>query len=266
MFFYPQSTLLRTPADIGLRYQDVSLTTRDDVQLHGWHLQTAERPWATVVFFHGNAENISTHLMNVFWLPSKGVEVYLFDYRGYGASEGSADLDGVHIDAEDILTHVLGQTDEGSCRFVLGQSLGAAISVVALADFVQKEKISGIVLDSGFADYRTIAEEKLAAIWFTRWAKTTFSKLFDFEYSPRQSVARITPLPLVLAHGSADTIVPVHHALELFAAANEPKQLWLIENGQHTDLFSRAEYRQRFLAFMQNHCAKRLLFTSNEAP
>ncbi|MFL6647184.1 MAG: alpha/beta hydrolase, partial [Sulfurifustaceae bacterium] len=92
VFFQPYRTLVRTPDDIGLAYEDVRFKTADGVVLHGWFLPANATACATVLFLHGNAENISTHIGSVYWMPRYGFNVFLPDYRGYGASSGTPSL------------------------------------------------------------------------------------------------------------------------------------------------------------------------------
>ena len=254
LFFYPQRELVRHPSDIGLSYTDVFLPTTDGLTLHGWYLPAEGKPWSTVIFAHGNAENISTHLLNVFWLPAAGIEVYLFDYRGFGKSEGRPGIKGAHDDVESMIAHVVQQKEAPACQVLYGQSLGAALSLGALELSPHRAAIDAIIVDSGFADFRAIAEEKLGAIWLTRWGKGVFSRWFASDYSPRRSIASLVTKPVLITHGSADQIVPLHHGLQLFSAARQPKELWLIEGGRHGDLFSRKSYRQRFLLYLHSIC------------
>ena len=94
LFFYPMEPWVQNPARQGLDYEDVVLIHPDGLRIHGWWLPARGTARGTVYFLHGNAQNISTHLMNVHWLPERGYNVFLLDYRGYGLSEGDPDLEG----------------------------------------------------------------------------------------------------------------------------------------------------------------------------
>lgn len=100
VLFYPSTLQVLTPAQFGVSYQDVYLHTLDDVRLHGWFLSSAGEAKATVFFLHGNAENISTHVRSVAWLPREGYQVFLVDYRGYGLSSGTPSLPEVFEDID----------------------------------------------------------------------------------------------------------------------------------------------------------------------
>ena len=128
LFFYPQKTLIRTPSNIGLKYENIQFKTSDGEIIHGWQLPAIGKRWVTLIHFHGNAENISTHLASVYWLPSEGVEVFLFDYRGYGRSTGEPDLRGLHRDTAEAVQYVSAlRKSPQNCKAVFGQSLGALL-------------------------------------------------------------------------------------------------------------------------------------------
>ena len=93
MLFFPIKQHLLDPKERGVDYQDIYIGTESGQQLHGWLLPEADDLKGTVVFFHGNGENISTHVGAVYWLPQHGYRVILIDYRGYGKSSGQATLD-----------------------------------------------------------------------------------------------------------------------------------------------------------------------------
>jgi fermentation-respiration switch protein FrsA (DUF1100 family) len=98
LIFQPLSQHLLTPDRLGLAYRDIRFTAADGVSLHGWFLPATAPRQGSVLFLHGNAQNISTHIASVAWLPGAGFDVFLFDYRGYGRSAGEPSLDGVHLD------------------------------------------------------------------------------------------------------------------------------------------------------------------------
>ena len=103
LFFYPQRKLINNPYLQDVDYRDIFFKTPDGLMLHGWFLKSSEESKGTILFLHGNAENISTHVNNVLWLVENGFDVLIFDYRGYGKSEGDPTLEGVHVDAEAAL-------------------------------------------------------------------------------------------------------------------------------------------------------------------
>ena len=251
MFFIPMETLVRTPADIKLEYRDIEFESSDGMALHGWLLPAEGDAKGSILFLHGNAENISTHIGSVFWLPSEGYNVFLFDYRGYGKSSGAAELHGIIRDAEAAIAQLtqLPET-QGTPLIVYGQSIGAAIASHAVAHSNYRDHIDALIVESGFNSYRQIAREKLADFWLTWPLQYPLSWTISDRYKPIAAIPLITPIPLLLVYSEEDYIVPPHHGELLFEAANEPKQLWRVPNGRHISVFSRPEERQRLLDYL----------------
>ena len=251
LLFYPMRQQVLTPDRIGLAYRDVWFHADDGVSLHGWFLPAEGEAKGTVVFLHGNAENISTHIANVGWLPAKGFNVFLFDYRGYGLSEGRPTLEGVHRDAEAAIDAVFGLDDvDGGRVVVFGQSLGGSIAIVALARSPRRAQVRALVVEGAFSGYRRIAREKLADIWITWPLQVPLSYAMDNHYKPTEAIARLSPMPVLIIHGLDDTIVPSEHAKRLFAAAREPKALWLLPETGHIAAFGSAANQDRLVGYL----------------
>jgi len=254
MFFYPSKLLVRTPADIGLRYEDVYFKSGDGVRLHGWYLPAvgAGGPGggATILHLHGNAENMSTHIGAVHWLPPQGFDVFLFDYRGFGHSSGEPDISGALEDARAAL-EVAASLSHADPLIVFGQSLGGALAAQAIVDSPVRAQVAGLIMDSAFSDYRGIVRDKLAEFWLTWPLQVPISWLFHNDYSPLQVIDRISPIPLLIVHAEFDPIVPVRHARQLFERAREPKTLWILPQDEHTALTAVEDARLRLLRYLR---------------
>ena len=245
-FFHPHRVLVQTPDRVGVRYESLVLRAADGVDLSAWFMPATGKPRATVLFLHGNAENISTHFMNVAWMPAEGFNVLALDYRGYGGSEGKPSLPGMQLDIDAALTALRARPDVDPRRIVLfGQSLGGALAIHYAARGSQRGALRAAIADSAFADYRKIASEKLAAsvlTWPFQWLPAL---VVDNDYSPLASVGAISPLPLLLIHGEADAVVPPYHAQRLYEAARVPKELWLLPGVGHIQSVRDAALRRR---------------------
>lgn len=251
VFFQPYRGHVQTPKNLGLAYEDVNFQAGDGTPLHAWFLPAEGKVQGTILFLHGNAENISTHIMSVRWLPAKGFNVFLLDYRGYGASGGVATLPGVQDDMDAALRHLLARNDVDPDRVVvLGQSLGGAIAIYNVAHSPYRRHIRALAVESAFASYREIAREKLAAFWLTWPLQYPLSWTVSDAYSPADAVADISPIPLLIIHGDQDPIVPLKHGQRLYELAREPKQLWLVPRGGHIQAFQSQIYRDRFVAYL----------------
>jgi uncharacterized protein len=254
LFFQPYNAYVRTPADIGLGYQDVEFEAADGVRLRGWFLPASTPACGTVLFLHGNAENISTHIGSAYWLPARGFNVLLFDYRGYGASSGSPSFAGIQEDIEAGMRYLLGRADLNRSRIaVYGQSLGAAAAIYYVAHSAHRSMIRALVAESAFASYTGIAREKMASFWLT-WPFQWIPLLtISNRYSPLAAVAEVSPIPLLLVHGDRDRIVPMAESARLYAAAREPKEFWKIEGAGHIEAFRSEELRGRLASYLRRH-------------
>lgn len=244
-----------TPKRLGLAYEDVHFKAKDGTRLHGWFLPAEGPALGTVLFLHGNAENMGTHLRSIDWLPKSHFNVFLFDYRGYGSSEGTPTLPGAIDDANSALRTLVARPDIDPDRIVVvGQSLGAAIAVYIVAHSKLRHYIRGLVVDDGFASYREIAREtvreKLGVSPLTRALQWPLSFTITDHYSAINAIPLVSPIPVLIIHDGADHVIPEHHSTALFAAAREPKRLWLLPDGGHIQTFNKPANCARFVSYL----------------
>jgi alpha-beta hydrolase superfamily lysophospholipase len=252
-FFYPTREHAPVPGLDNIARQDVRFASEDGVPLHGWLLSPRDRvSRGTILFLHGNAENISTHVQSVLWLVREGYTVFAFDYRGYGRSGGEApDIPGVHRDARAALSHILSFPDVSPDRLVVfGQSLGAAVAVHTVATASSVRRPRALILDSPFAGYRRIVRDRLSSLIVTWPFAWLASRFFDDEYSPERWIGKVSPVPVIVIHGTADRVVPYAHGKMLYDLASDPKGIWTVEGGGHGTALRNPEVRGQFLAFL----------------
>lgn len=249
VFLYPDR--VRYPGDrtLGTGAEDVWIRAHDGGQLHALHLPAQGPSRATVLYLHGNAENLSSHIRAVGWLPARGYSVLALDYRGYGRSSGKASVAGIHQDANAALDWLLAHEGD-TPLIVFGQSLGGSVAIRLVADAASRQRIAAVIADSAFSSYRDVAREKLGQVWLTWALQWPLSLLISDGYSAIDVVERIAPIPLLLIHGERDPIVDARHSRRLHEAAHEPRELWLIPDGRHTDAVLRAPVRERLVDFM----------------
>jgi uncharacterized protein len=204
---------------------DVWLTTSDRLKLHGWFFASNKAPAiATIIFFHGNGGNIS----NVGWvgqlLSSRGFNVLLIDYRGYGRSEGEVGGEqGLYADADagyQYVTQTRGVAPESVA--VYGQSLGTAVA----ADLASRRPCAALILESGF----TSASDLAATVLPLLPRRLHFLSRNRFESARKLAGVKC---PVLITHGDPDNTIPKEHGERLFAAANEPKQLQIFPGAGH---------------------------------
>ena len=252
LFFFPQKSQFLTPEQLGLEYEDIYLESGSDISIHGWWL-TARAPLkGTVYFLHGNAENISTHVRNIAWLPEYGYEVFLIDYRGFGLSRGSPDLRGA---LEDIRTGFRYLLERNASRelpvYLLGQSLGASMALYfAATDPQARQNLDAVISDAAFARYGEIARHVAAQSWLTWALQYPASWSMIRGYDPIDFVADISPVPLLLIHSKDDPVIPFAYSQQLYQAAMPPKA-FLETTGPHTATFGNPDYRGYLLDYLQ---------------
>ena len=259
MLFYPQGELLMTPDRAGIAYRDVEFAAADGVELHGWFLpaqpEATSGEACTVLFLHGNAENISTHFAAVWWLPAAGYNVFLFDYRGYGRSVGEPDLPGLHRDVEAALAEVFAMDGVDPGKIVIfAQSLGATVSITALAQSTYRHRVRALITEGAFSSYRRITREKLADFWLTWPLQAPLSLTVNNDYKPLEAIGEISPTPVLIIHGLADRIIPPHHADALYDAAGEPKEKWMLPDVGHIQSTVKEDNRKRLTDYLAARC------------
>lgn len=251
LLFYPQKQYVRTPADINLAYEEVTFQADDGTELVSWFLPAfkpeAEDDSPIVLFLHGNAENISTHIGSVYWLPEKGVNVFLLDYRGYGHSAGEPFIPAIFQDVEASLVWLRNRFPQRKI-YILGQSIGSAIATTSMALFEDQYNLDGLVLDASFTGYRDIAQYVTLNSAVT-WIAWPFTWLLPTEWDPSSYVAKISPKPLLMFHSQADPVLPYGLGRELYEQASEPK-VWQESKGGHIQTFNFEEYREVLLSFL----------------
>jgi len=251
MFYYPDRVRYETPDALGLRYENVRFTSADGTRLSGWFIPAAGRADAkaakgTVVHFHGNAQNMSSHWRFVAWLPAQDYNVFVFDYRGYGESDGAPEPRGVFEDSNAALDHVRARADVDASRlFVFGQSLGGTNAIAAVGSG-NRAGVKAVAIESTFYSYRSIANDKLPGAGL----------LVGDDYGASKFVAAIAPIPLLLIHGTADMVIPHHHSQRLLADAKKPKQLIEVPGAGHLEPMVAprfaATYRQALTTFFES--------------
>jgi fermentation-respiration switch protein FrsA (DUF1100 family) len=249
LYFYPQQQYRVTPDFFGLEWRTIKHEAADGVKLTSWYLPAKKISKGTVLFLHGNAQNISTHITSVKWLPDAGYNVFLLDYREYGKSEGLAKLPQVLRDIDSALGWVVKHSTNKPI-FLLGQSIGAALTAAYVPKSVYKERISGVVLDACLLDYQEIARQSLSQHWLT-WPLMLPTYLLPSEPDPQNHIANISPIPLFMMHSRDDQVIPYEQGKAVYELAQEPKQ-WLDLAGAHIQTFQFPSVRDALLTFMNS--------------
>jgi uncharacterized protein len=216
---YPQGNW--QPAD--LKFEDAWFASGDGTRLHGWYVPH-EHARATVLYCHGNGGNVANWADAARALHDRvGVSVMLFDYRGYGRSEGTPSEAGVLADARAARAWLAKREKIAENQIVLmGRSMGGAVAV----DLAAADGARGLVLESTFTSIPDVGQ--------TMYPLLPMRLLLQTQFNSRQKIPSYHG-PLLLSHGTADRLIPYSNGARLFNAANEPKLLFTIPGGDHND-------------------------------
>ena len=211
-----------TPENIGLDYENVSVTTDDGIKITGWFIPS-ESPRATLLFAHGNGGNISHRLEKIRMFNELHVNTFIFDYRGYGPSDGSPSENGFYLDAQAAYNYLLSDKKIPSQQIVgYGESLGGAVII----DLAVRNSLGGLIIESSFTSVRDMG-------------KKIFPFIPAFLYKTKfDALSKIVSVkcPVLAFHSPEDEIVPYELGKQLFEAAPEPKYFIDLRGG-HNNAF-----------------------------
>ncbi len=255
VLYQPDRNLYHLPKNLGLQATEIELAAPSGNKIYAWFFpavtQNGKTPKGTILQFHGNAENMSSHYLSLAWTINRGYNLFVFDYEGYGKSTGSPSQETTVQDGLLALKKALElhQLSNAKRFIVFGQSLGGAIAARALADFKDSSRIDYLVLDSTFYSYRRVASGFLSQHWITWPISWLPWILVSDEYSAENSLKNCK-WPLLVIHDREDPIVPFDNGEKLFEIANCPKkEFWALQKGRHIGVFSAdaPEYREKFM-------------------
>ncbi len=239
--FHPMRELEGSPAEAALRFEDVRLTTDDGVKLHGWYVPADSPGGATLLFFHGNAGNISHRVDSIALFHELGLNVLIIDYRGYGRSQGRPGEKGTYADAEAAWRYLTEHRDVKPEQIVIfGRSLGGAVAV----ELATRHTPAALIVESTFTSGADMARRM--APWFPRW-------LIFLRYDSLQRIGQVH-CPVLIVHSRDDEMIPFEQGRRLFAAAPSPKEFLELEGGHNEGyLLCLETYRRTLRAFLGRH-------------
>jgi len=247
LVYFPQveRELTATPRAAGLDYEDVTLTTADNVKLHGWWVPSRNAR-GTILLMHGNAGNISHRLGYLTMFNRLGYSVLLFDYRGYGKSGGHPDEEGTYRDAEAAWLHLAATRNVAPRDIVMvAESLGGGVATWLATKYPPR----ALVLASTFRSVPDLGAQIYPWLPVRLLARITYDNL--------GRIAKVDA-PVLIAHSRDDDVIPFAHGEALFAAAREPKQMLVLAGG-HNDgfLFTRDAWIAAVGAFLDRIAIKK---------
>lgn len=239
--YFPTRYVGTTPASIGLPYESVTLTTDDGINISGWFVPVDDAQ-KVVLFFHGNAGNISHRLQSIKLFHELGLNVLIIDYRGYGQSEGSPSEAGTYLDAQAAWRYLTEERGFAPGQIILfGRSLGGAVA----AWLAQQHPPRLLILESTFTSVPDMGVRQFPFLPVRLLARIQYDTL-----------ARLPQInaPILIIHSPDDDVIPYDHGQQLFKAANQPKAfLQLIGGHNEGFILSGNQYKAGLAAFIAEH-------------
>ncbi|TAJ25863.1 MAG: alpha/beta hydrolase [Nitrospirae bacterium] len=224
----------------GIPLEEVWFQAEDGPRLFGWYVE-ARGTGAVLLWCHGNAGNIIHRLENLVELYRLGLSVFIFDYRGYGRSNGTPSEEGLYADALAAYTYVTETRRMAPQRLVLfGRSLGAAVAV----ELASRQPAAGLILESPFPSVAAVVRHYYGGLplhWF-----------LGARFNLADRLKQIS-IPVLVVHGDRDEVIPIELGRQVFEAAQEPKSFYPVPGAGHNDLYlvgGRA-YFQRLKQFVE---------------
>lgn len=236
--FFPEKTIEFYPGQWNLNFEELLFSSDDGMALHAWFLPGGA-PNRTLIYYHGNAGNMGDRLPKIKQLHGIGMNIFIFDYRGYGGSEGLPSLQGVVTDSLAAYRYVLSREDIDPNHIILyGESLGGAMAVQVAA----QEKFTGLILESTFT---SLLDMKRSAYPFVP------DLIVPNEYRSIDFIKEVHE-PILILHGTADKTVPFEMGKRLYEAAPHPKRFVPVEGADHNDIIDLApdQYVQSIEEFL----------------
>lgn len=226
MLFFPTKEFSAQPADLGLKAEDAWPETKDGIKLHGWFLE-APQSNACLLFFHGNADNISSRLPKAKEWVERGISVFLLAYRGYGKSKGEIKTgEDLCKDAEAALKWLQEKKLYTASQLILyGESIGAVPAI----ELANKEKFKAIILEAPFTCLKELAKH--------HYGLAPDLLIKDFLMDNESKISKLKS-PVFILHGTQDEIVPFEMGKRLFEKAPQPKEFFAIQDAHHNDITS----------------------------
>ncbi|MBU0478441.1 alpha/beta hydrolase [bacterium] len=221
--YYSTREISRIPESIGLKFEDIFFETNDHVKLNGWYVP-CEGAISTLLFCHGNAGNISDRLDSIDIFHNLGLNIFIFDYRGYGKSRGFPTEKGTYLDAMAAYSWLISEKKLDEDKLIIfGRSLGGSIAI----DLASKINKGLLISESAFTSIIDIGKEFYPFLPIKYCA--------SIKYDSIQKIKSIK-IPKLIIHSEEDEIIPFHHGEKIFKAALSPKQFYQMRGG-HNDGF-----------------------------
>lgn len=247
-FYFPDRLIYDSPARINLAYEEVFFSSADNTALWGWFIParntSAKEAKGTVIHMHGNAQNLTAHWQFAEWIPDRNFNLFVFDYRGFGKSNGAPDPKGIFEDAVAAIEYVRKRNDiDPEKLFVFGQSLGGMLAIASAS--ASPKGVRAVLAEAPAHSYSVWMNDRLPGA----------GDILDDTYTAGAYIEKLSPVPLLLIHGTHDQVVPYSHSVRLLTEAKEPTELITIERGVHVDAMTDyygSIYKDKMISFFES--------------
>jgi fermentation-respiration switch protein FrsA (DUF1100 family) len=225
--YYPAREINFYPSDVNLTFEEIFVTTLDKLKINAWYIPSQQAKF-TLLFCHGNAGNLMDRLDKIQVFHSIGVNIFIFDYRGFGKSQGRPGEQGIYLDAQAAYGYLVNTLKVNPSEIILyGESLGSAVAI----DLARKKAVGGLIIEGGFS-----CGKDMAAKIYPFLPRFIFSDIFD-------SLAKIKEIhaPVLFIHSREDEIVPLRLAYKLYQQANPPKEFVELSGNHNVSFFDHLE-------------------------
>lgn len=235
--FLPLSEIKGTPSDLGFRYEDVYIPVGSNEEINAWYIQQDKDNY-TILFCHGNAGNISSRLGIIKLLSDLNLNIFIFDYRGYGKSKGTPSEEGIYEDVLAAYKYLVNVKNIPPSKIIVyGKSLGSAPAV----DLASKFDVRAVIIDSGFTSARDLGK-----VFYPFIPSFMISVKFD-------NINKIKKIdvPKLFIHSHNDNVVPFRLGKKLFDIAPLPKKFVVLRGSHNDSLFvSESEAKEAIRSFV----------------
>lgn len=247
LIYQPDKYLYAHPDQFKTKFSAFTFNSLDGTKLSAWKLfSKTTNPKKLLIYFHGNAQNLTSHFVNAVWMTDFGYDILIFDYRGYGLSGGEPNPKGVAEDGLAFLNYSYVDFKKGGYdKFVVyTQSLGGAVALKSLEDFSHRDEISLLVLDSTFLSPREVARDKTNRL---------FKYLISNDYTANPALKHLV-MPVLSIHSTQDFVIAYFLGQDLYNKIPNPKKdFWILNTKGHGDVFfiENLKYRKMFLDYVE---------------
>lgn len=232
LLYYPTQIEYFKKNDLPYRIQDFTFMSTDGSQIHAWYFHS-KNPKGKILFFHGNAQNLSAHFGMLSWIVDYNYDLMIFDYPGYGKSTGVPTPESTVLSGVAAINQIE-TINPNLPLFLYGQSLGGQILQKSI-NLHNKKNYKAVFIEASFISYRSIARRMAAKSWITWLLQPVAWLVMSDRWAG--DPALISPVPIYILHGDQDQVIPIDQGEVVFEKSLEPKKWKVFEDGQHSNTY-----------------------------